>query len=369
MSEAHVPRVGGAWRFVVWTIGGGLGLVCLLGLANFFLNPLTFRASALREVASVLETGSNFAIDDPNIDFRGLRREHLRLMKARPDVVIFAGSRFEVASAATFPGQSFYNAFGHNDYFEDLLAITALLEETGKLPKTLVLSVRHLTFRPIAARETDEWRRFADEYRRMAEVLGLPAASFRDTFSLDHYLSLFSIEYLKHGIAHATMQASLPYGPTTQTSAEDRDILHPDGSLTFSKKHVGSFSPESAREESAGRARNLSKRKATLPTEADARALGALLAYLKSKGVQPVIAVTPHHPTFWDGVVNENYGRTLTQLEAATREIAAKANVPFVGSFDPRAAGCSESSFRDYIHLDEACLKAIFDRIPKRPAS
>jgi hypothetical protein len=356
-------------KIVSWILGSALGILGLLGLANYLLNPLTFQANALRDVANVFEKGSNFAIDDPNIDFRSLRREHLHLMQKRPDVVIFAGSRFEVASNATFPKESFYNAFGHNDYFEDLFAITALLEESGKLPKMLVLSVRHLTFKPIKERETDEWRRFAGEYRRMQEVLALPPAPFSATFPMSHYLSLFSIEYLKHGLTHATLKASIPYGATSRDSADDRDILHPDGSLTFSKKHVGSFSRESARAESTERAKNLGKRKATLPSEADAAAFHKLLMYLKSKGVQPVIALTPHHPTFWDGIVNENYGKTLQQLEAATKAIAAKADVALVGSFDPRKAGCSEDSFRDYIHLDEACLKTIFDQIPRRPAS
>jgi hypothetical protein len=368
MSETPPARPASALKFVFWILGGGLALLALLGLSNYLLNPLTFQSGALNEVARVLDSGSNFAIDDPNIDFRGLRREQLRVMKTAPDVVIFAGSRFEVASAATFPGQRFFNAFGHNDYFEDLLAITALLEETGKLPKTLVLSVRHLTFKPIAQRETDEWRRFAGEYRRMAAKLGLPAAPLQATFALDHYLSLFSIEFLQHGLRHATLKASLPYGPTTQSVAEDRDILHADGSLAFSKQHLGSFSPEAARAESLSRAKGLAPRKATVPSEQDASAFLALLNYLKSKGVQVAIAVTPHHPTFWDAVAKENYGRTLAQLEAATKAIAAKADVPFVGSFDPRAAGCQESSFRDYIHLDELCLKTIFSKIPPRPA-
>jgi hypothetical protein len=354
--------------FLGWIAATAIGLLVLLAATNWFLNPLTFSADAKREVAQAFEAGRNFAIDDPNIDFRGLRREHLRIMRSKPDVVIFAGSRFEVASARTFPGQRFYNTFGHNDYFEDLLAVTELLEQTGKLPRTLVVSVRHLTFRPIAQRQTDEWRMWEPEYRRMAEKLGIEVPSRRDTFPLNHHLSLFSVEYLRNGLAHLRGGGTLPYGPTTRTSDAVRDILHPDGSLTFSAKHIGGFTAESARAESREQAARLAKRKATVPTAQDAQALDKLLRYLQARGVRPVIAVTPHHPAFWDAVANENYGRTLTQLEAAARGIAERAQVPFVGSFNPAAAGCTEANFRDYIHLDEACLKAIFDKIPPLPA-
>jgi hypothetical protein len=274
-----------------------------------------------------------------------------------------------VATANTFPGQTFYNAFAHNDYFEDLLAVTALLEEAGKLPKTLVLSVRHLSFRPINERETDEWRMFSSEYQRMAQRLDIPVASMREQFPINHYLSMFSVEYLKHGIAMATQKTALPYGATTQVNAIDRDILHADGSLAFSKNHIGTFSEETARTEATAQAEKLSKRKATLPTDEDAQSFEKLLKYLLSKGVQPVIAITPHHPAFWEAIANENYGRSLSQLEASVKAIAQKSNAVFVGSFNPQKAGCIESSFRDYIHLDEVCLKAIFDQIPPRSAN
>jgi hypothetical protein len=366
MNERSASRPANARTFLLWIGGTMAALLLLLGLVNYFLNPLTFRTGAMREVAEVLQRGQNFALDDANIDFRGLRREQVRLLTARPDVVLFAGSRFEVASANTFPGQSFLNTFGHNDYFEDLLAVTALLEEADKLPKTLVLSVRHLSFKPIRERETDEWRMFSGEYQRMAQKLDIPVVGLQQRFPFGHYLSMFSIEYLKHGIAGATMKASLPYGATSHGSAVDREILHADGSLTFSGQHMGTFSPEAARTAAVGEARKLAQRKATLPTDEDAKSLEKLLRYLQSRNVQTVVAITPHHPAFWQAVANEPYGRTLTQLEVMTREIVQKTGGVFVGSFDPKVAGCKESSFRDYIHLDEVCLKTIFDQIPRR---
>lgn len=94
-------------------------------------------------------------------------------MRATPDVIAFAGSRFELATKELFHGRTFYNAFVHNDYFEDLLAIAELLRANGRLPRTLIISVRFLSFVPPAQRETEEWKMFWPEYRAMAERLGI----------------------------------------------------------------------------------------------------------------------------------------------------------------------------------------------------
>jgi len=97
-DQSNAPSAG-VFTFAVWIGATAIVLLLLLGLVNYVLNPLTFRAGALHDVAKTLNRGQNFALDDPNIDFRSLRREHIHLMRSKPDVVLFAGSRFEVATA------------------------------------------------------------------------------------------------------------------------------------------------------------------------------------------------------------------------------------------------------------------------------
>src|SRR5256885_5562948 len=138
-----------ARRFVaalVTVVGAG---VLLIAGANYFLDPLHFSASGQRHVAAVLLSGKNYAVFDANMDFRGLRREAIAQMTRTPDVIVFGGSRFELATPDLFPGKSFYNGFVHNDVFEDLVAFSGLLYEHKRLPKNLVLTVRYKTFLPI----------------------------------------------------------------------------------------------------------------------------------------------------------------------------------------------------------------------------
>src|SRR6266446_3454295 len=118
-----------ARRFVaalVAVVGAG---VLLIAGANYFLDPLHFSASGQRQVAAVLLSGKNYAVFDANMDFRGLRREAIAQMTRTPQVMVFGGSRFELATPDLSPGKTFYNGFVHNDVFEDLVAFSGLLYE------------------------------------------------------------------------------------------------------------------------------------------------------------------------------------------------------------------------------------------------
>jgi len=157
---------------LVAVVGAG---VLLIAGANYFLDPLHFSASGKGQVAAVLLSGKNYAVFDANMDFRGLRREAIAQMTRTPDVIVFGGSRFELATPDLFPGKTFYNGFVHNDMFEDLVAFSGLLYEHKRLPKNLVLTVRYKTFLPIdpVLREMNEFKVFWSEYRSMACCLGI----------------------------------------------------------------------------------------------------------------------------------------------------------------------------------------------------
>jgi hypothetical protein len=350
------------------SVFGGVLLAGLLatGVANRWLDPLNFNPSFQRKVAAQLQSGSNYALRDPNLDFRGLRREHIRLMPATPDVIIFAGSRFELATKDLFPGRAFYNGFVHSDYVEDLLAFVDLLQANNRLPRTLVLSVRFATFLPVDARDTEEWKMFWPEYRAMADRLGLEKVPLMDNLPWRHWIQLVSLDALKRQAEAHLAPGPVP-GPTGAASLAGLDVLRADGSLGFSMKHQGTFTAESSRADATTRAAKVAK-KATWPIDPQRVAiLGTLLKYLREQNVQVAIAITPHHPAYWAGVANAPYGRALATVEAEVGRIAAAGGATLVGSFDPGKAGCQESSFRDYIHLDETCLKAVFDQIPSPP--
>jgi hypothetical protein len=352
------------WSHISLFASVAAGTAFAIAAANWHFDPLNFSANGQSVVASQLHRGFNVEVRDPNFDFRGLRREQVRQMEQTPDIIAFAGSRFELASAALFPGQSYLNAFVHNDFIEDLFAFTQLLDANGRLPKTLILSVRFATFLPLSARQDEEWKMFWPEYRAMADKLGVPKVPLTDNLPFSHTSQLFSVSLLKRQLALRFNSDQAP-GMTRAASHPKFDVIRSDGSLVFSAAHQGSFTPESARASAIGSAKKVAN-KANWPVDAERVAmLAPLLKYLRDKGVRVAVAITPHHPAFWNALIGTPYGNALASIEAQVSKIAAGQNAVLVGSFDPAKAGCQASSFRDYIHLDEACLHKVFGKIPR----
>jgi hypothetical protein len=360
---------------LVAVVGAG---VLLIAGANYFLDPLHFSASAQRQVAAVLLSGKNYAVFDANMDFRGLRREAVAQMTETPDVIVFGGSRFELATPDLFPGRSFYNGFVHNDVFEDLVAFSGLLYEHERLPKNLVLTVRFKTFLPIdpALRETDEFKLFWSEYRSMADRLGIVKESLLDVLPLGYWSHLLSVDNIMRHVSYRL--DGKRQGPTDAATMDNMDVIHADGSMAFSKEHSTSFrtillsrgvtnmfsSADTIDQDSEQRAAKMSKRAAWPVDPKRLEALGVLLAFLKKEGTHVTIAITPFHPAYWKGSMGSPYGNSLVSMEERVRAIAASEGATVVGSLDPDRVGCQASNMRDFIHPDEICLKKVFKDIP-----
>jgi hypothetical protein len=367
-----------AKRFLVGLAAAvAIGVVLIAG-ANYVLDPLHFSASGKRETAAVLLSGKNYAVFDANMDFRGLRREAVAQMTRTPDVIAFGGSRFELATAELFPGKSFYNAFVHNDMFEDLVAFSGLLYEHKRLPKNLILTVRFKTFLPIDPhlRETDEFKMFWSENRAMADRLGIPKESLTDLVPFAYWSHLLSVSNIVRHIEYRL--DGKRQGPVDVQEMDNMDVIRADGSMSFSKEHSESFrtilrsrgvtnmfsEADTIDQDSEQRAVKMSKRASWPVDPKRLEALGVLLAFLKDQGTNVTIAITPFHPAYWKGVQGSPYGNSLASMEQSVKAIGAAKGTAVVGSLDPGRVGCVAGNMRDFIHPDETCLKKVFKDIP-----
>jgi hypothetical protein len=361
-------------RYLIILVGAGLAAIAI---ANYLLDPLHFRRSVLRELAAAHQSGKHYAVYQANLDYRALRREAVELMTKPPQIIVFGGSRFELASADMFPGKTFYNAFVHNDVYEDLLAFTGLLYEHQRLPKNLILTARFKTFLPIdpELRETEEFKNFWSEYRSMADRLGLAKEPLWKVVPLGYWLNLFSISNVRRQISYRLKGRH--EGPVDVGSMDDMDVLHADGSMAFSKEHSESF-----RDLLLSRGvKNMVSTAATVAEDAEQRGakmseltewpvdpqriqgLGKLLAFLAQQGTHVTIALTPFHPAYYHRAAGSPYSKSLTAMENDVRAVAMANGASVVGSLDPDKVGCKEADFRDFIHPDVVCLKHVFDPI------
>ncbi|HEX8115129.1 MAG TPA: hypothetical protein VF516_45690 [Kofleriaceae bacterium] len=382
-SSAPAPAAARAFpakRFLRYLVGLVIVGVTAVAGANYLLDPLHFRRSALHELAATLQSGKNYAVYDANMDFRALRREAVALMTTTPQIIAFGGSRFELATASMFPGRTFYNAFVHNDMYEDLVAFSGLLDDHHRLPKNLIFTVRYKTFLPIDQkwRESDEFKNFWSEYRSMADRLGIDKEPLWNVLPFAYWSNLLSIDNIRRQLSLSSKGGQ--QGPVDADSMDDMDVIHADGSMSFSKEHSASFrdllfsrgvknmfsSASSVGEDAEQRAAKMSQL-AGWPTDPGRiEGLGKLLAFLEHQGTHVTIAITPFHPAYYRRTAGSPYRKSLDAMEDSVRAAAAASGSSVVGSLDPDKVGCKESSFRDFIHPDAVCLKTVFDQIAIR---
>ena len=344
---AHVRRVG-LFAFVLMA-----GLISVI-VGNYRLDPFTYNRAALADMSAFLAADMNYALLDPNIDLRALRREHVRQMRTTPDVVLFGGSPWQHASAELLPGRKLFNAAVHNVAYEDLLAITELLRANDRLPNTLVLGPRFHAFQ-----QSTLWKEWAPEYRSMARLLGLQDPGWFNTFAFDKWTNLLSLDGAMQKWAVDRRAPQAP-GPVAALSDPTRDIIGADGALYFSEEHDRLDTVESGNKSASTNA--VLDRDRFKPIDAAMLdGLERLLVYLKGRGVRVILAEVPLHPHYWQGISDYPRGAYLQQrLLRALARVGEKLNLESVGSIDARIVGCGEAEFRDAYHPKASCVGKVF---------
>jgi hypothetical protein len=336
-------------------------LMSALAVANFHLAPLSYSAAAQARVADALAAGDNYAVFDLNLDTRGLRRAHIARLQDRPDVVVLGASHWQEAHADLLPGRRFYNAHVHRDYHEDLLAVVEMLLRHDRLPKTLLMSMRDMTFLPEQQRSDTLWLTALPDANAMKARLGI-ARPWLETRPLKRWLGLLSLSAMLDNGWRALVAAARP-APVEAGSLPTLDVLQTDGSIGWSDSHREQFTPErtSAEVEVA-----IAQRQ-NLTLEIDQAAVIAvdrLLALLRRHGVRVVLIHPPFNPDFYRQVKGTAYGAGLLRVEAVTAQLAAANRATQVGSFDPAVAGCTAGMFIDAEHSGPDCLRRLLDLVP-----
>jgi hypothetical protein len=342
----------------------GLGVVTLLTLiaaANYALNPLIYSRQDMAAVAEALMAGKNVKVADSNIDWRGIRREHIARMQATPDVIVFGGSRWQEATGDSLPGYAMYTAFAQNDHLEDMMGLAQLLDQHGRLPRTLVLSVRFATFEQLDKRVAWWWKMLAPEYLEMGRRLGVRTRPWQEWLPTEKWLGLFSLDLLSAKARQYAAQG-LHWAPTTQLADEQFDIVGTDGALRFSSQRLRQESGDNAQRSAIAKGRKDARTRLTIDQELVAQ-LPALLDFLRARGVKVVFAQTPFHPAYYQQIKGTPYHHDLARIEDELKTIALRAGLQVIGGFDAVEVGCKPSQFRDFNHGDSDCLKKILAQV------
>ena len=337
------------------------------GIVNYQLNPLAYDRGHIRDVAAELNAGRNYANYDLNINWRALRRAQIQQMSAAPDVIVFGGSRWWEAHEEIVPGRSFKNLWVSNDQAEDALALTYMLEEAGRLPKIMVLSLRFISFQPPGERDAQEWQEWAPEYRAMAERLGIEPHSYLTTTPVRQWSSMFYAPAIYNRIQQLS-KVNETAGSTTERQKQELEVIASDGSIYWSKETDAKHTKDFVDKAVATELEKVGNKQPKIDPSLVA-AFEKVVEHLQKKGVRVVLAQTPYHPSFWNTVKDRPFGKTLLGLESIATDMQQRHGIISVGSYDPAEMGCVAEDYIDHIHARPACVGKVLRLVPDLAAA
>ncbi len=325
--------------------------------ANRRYAPEMYQSDYMATVAEAFTAGDSFAVFDLNLDIRKLREEQFKRLAEKPALIVLGASQWQEASADLIANRGYLNAHVHRDYYEDVLGMVELLVQHDRLPTDLVITIRDRMFTPVANRTDYLWLPGIPYYQDMAKRLSLEPLTLWETKPLQRPRELISLYMLHTNATRWHNAPDWPY-PTRKKRLDSLDILHPDGSITWSRNHLATFTQERSRKVALAYAA-MSRNNPPMIDPKGVDAFDRLLAYLGVRGVRVHLAHPPFNPVFFDHVQNSPYLDGLRQVEAVARELAQRHKLNIVGNFDPAALGCTAENFIDAEHSNADCLRKL----------
>lgn len=241
---------------------------------------------------------------------------------------------------------------------EDHFALVYLSLKNGQ-PKKIVLGVDPWTF---AFGKDQRWSYYSGDYQQAREMVQgghspVGANENNDTFN-SKLRNLLSLEYtirsvrkaawdFKHGSERYTAKAA---PNLEETVGGEHPVLLRDGSLLYSAKYL-----VQARAQPIPLGGDVYKTEGALNSHDAINAYRYLLLWIKSKGVEPILLLTPYHQNVWKAADMPN-SRALKATESIVRQLANDLGLPVVGTYNPDTAGCLSTEFFDFMHPTTDCL-------------
>lgn len=319
--------------------------------------PEMYGSNYMSGVAEALSNGESYGVFDLNINIRSLREEQFKRLPKAPAITVLGASQWQEAGADLIPRQGYMNAHVHRDYYEDVVGMVELMARHDRLPKDLVITIRDRIFTPVSKRTDYLWLPGIEYYQKATKRFQLEPLTFWETQPLQRARELISLQMLFANATRWHNATEWPY-PTFSKNSDTLDLLHPDGSITWSRQHQALFTQTRARRLAIAHAEANKYR----PPEIDPKGVEAIdrvLSYLGVRGVRVHLAHPPFNPIYFEQVRDTPYMSGLRQVAEVTRELAQKHKLGLVGSFDPADLGCTAEMYIDAEHSNAGCLQAL----------
>lgn len=255
---------------------------------------------------------------------------------------------------------------------EDHFVMTYLVLKHGQ-PKKIILGVDPWTF---SFSEDQSWSTYRDDYfQARTEILGLRKAgadrsnSIIDAVVMSKLANLINLEYTIRSVQAAVR--NYRWGPPTITAAPQLDasvggeypIRLRDNSTIYAATYIAD--PNRAIVPLGGTTYKTNG-KLNRPDTIDA--YRGLLLWIRSKGVEPILLMTPYHENVLKAPSAPNTV-AIFATEPLILNLARELDIKVIGSYQPKIVGCLPGEFYDFMHPTADCLTKLQVRLSVPSAS
>jgi hypothetical protein len=355
-----------------YLIATAFTLLILAAAINYFLDPAGIYRPGLSKpiqfVGALLNSENGLWWPAGSIDERAIKKELAKYSKDAECVIVGSSHIMQIGSTRRTKVlkevcSSIINLGVSGASIEDHFALS-FLSMSGGTPKRIVLGIDPWT---LAFGKDQRWSYYAEDYRKAkGEIQGESSSNkhHEDSSFQSKLRNLFSLEYTNRSIRKGMRELRSPLTSQGIIAAPKLDEavggVHPvflrDGAIQYSAEYIEASGTATIR-----LGGDVYKTDGYLNDAGAIKAYKSLLRWIKSKGVEPILLLTPYHQNVWRAPSSFNT-RALVATEPIVRAIGKELGVRVIGTYNPDAAGCLETEFLDFMHPKMDCMARLVER-------
>lgn len=352
-------------KFWVFILQGIIITALLLGLVastNYIIDASEVIRPSINAQMARLSLDGNAVTTPLNYNERQYQVAVVDEMEELPGTIVIGCSRGMFLGREITGFDDLYNNCVSGACMEDYYALLGLYyRKFSSLPSRIIIETSPWVF----YKDNPEARWVENaEYKSAAGLFYSLLNGKELVEDLDQENPFLSLSYFQHNVSvfrQSGMAAIKKDGVKISTDISEK-AEYPDGSIRYEAKLE-----EPSEERLAGvKATNgaVTYENSDKMTELDANNIAeyeAILDYLEKNGVEIIIYMQPFSVTQSEYVFDKKTNIVFEDVERYLNDIAERKGIEIVGGYDARDFDISDEYFIDFMHLDKAGTKIVWD--------
>lgn len=286
-----------------------------------------------------------------NLDERKFTESRLYYPLKKTDILIVGSSRVMGFSSSLLE-QELMNLSVSGASIEDIIAYAGE-GVTSLTPKHIFIGADPWLFN--IHDQQDRWRTSEKMYKYWSKQMMTPLNINADSFYSSHEETSVMSPVQKFYFAINKNSSAIALNDQTEPVAKKAY----DGSHIYNETYIA-LSPDEIEQDFSSL---LLYSMGDYSDNQEARTIFRnLIQWLKLKGIDTTLVLTPYHPKLFQMMVNRK--PIFLQVEEDFRRLSDNLDIDIIGSYNPNNLGCGAHEFYDGMHPKKSCLQKMFTSTP-----